>query len=161
MPQLMKRWVPLISILCLFTAPIWANAQGTRLLRQPALSATQIAFAYGGDIWVTSKTGGDARRITSTAAVEANPHFSPDGQWLAFSSDRSGIPQVYIVPAQGGTPTRLTWYPAPSFPRGWTPDGKQVLYASSRESAPTGFNRLWTVPVNGGPSAMLACTVGF
>ena len=138
-----------------------AQAQGTRLLRQPAISATHIAFAYGGDIWVTPKTGGEARRITSTAAVEANPHFSPDGQWIAFSSDRSGTPQVYIVPSQGGTPTRLTWYPAPSFPRGWTPDGKQVLYASGRENAPTPYNRLWTVPVKGGPSALLPAPWGF
>ncbi|MEO6233433.1 MAG: PDZ domain-containing protein [Ferruginibacter sp.] len=136
-------------------------AQGTRLLRQPAISATQVAFEYGGDIWVAAKNGGDARRITSTPAVEGNPHFSPDGQWLTFSSNRSGIAQVYMVPAQGGTPTRLTWYPAASVPRAWTPDGKQVLYASSRESAPTGFNRLWTVSVKGGPSVMLPAPWAF
>lgn len=147
--------------LFLFIIHVQGYAQGTRLLRQPAISATQIAFAYGGDIWVTQKAGGDARRITSTAAVEANPHFSPDGQWIAFSSDRTGIPQVYIVPAQGGTPTRLTWYPAPSYPRGWAPDGKQVLYASNRESAPTGYNRLWTVPAKGGPSALVPAPWGF
>ncbi|MVM29030.1 protease [Spirosoma sp. HMF4905] len=138
-----------------------AQAQGTRLLRQPTISATQIAFEYGGDIWVTPKSGGDARRITSTPATEENPHFSPDGQWLAFSSNRSGTAQVYIVSAQGGSPTRLTWYPAASYPRGWTSDGKQVLYASSRETAPTGYNRMWTVSVNGGPSALLPAPWGF
>jgi len=138
-----------------------ANAQGTRLLRQPTISATQIAFEYGGDIWIVSKAGGDARRITSTAAVESNPHFSPDGQWIAFSSDRSGIPQVYIVSAQGGTPTRLTWYPSPANPRGWSPDGKQVIYACGRETAPVSFNRLWTVPVKGGPSAVLPAPWAF
>jgi tricorn protease len=138
-----------------------SNAQETRLLRQPDISATQIVFEYGGDIWVTTKSGGVARRITSTPAVEANPHFSPNGQWITFSSDRSGIPHVYIVPSEGGTPTRLTWYPAPSVPRGWSPDGKQVLYASTRESAPTGYNRLWTVSVKGGPSAMLPAEWGY
>lgn len=130
-------------------------------MRQPAISATQIAFEYGGDIWVVQKDGGDARRITSTAAVEANPHFSPDGKWIAFSSNRSGIPQVYIVPAQGGSPTCLTWYPAPSYPRGWTRDGKQVLYASNRESAPASYNRLWTVPAKGGPSDLLPAPWAF
>ena len=113
-----------------FIIQFQATAQSTRLLRQPAISTSQLAFEYGGDIWVTPKTGGEARRITSTAAVEGNPHFSPDGQWLAFNSNRSGIAQVYIVPAAGGTPARLTWYPAASIPRGWSPDGKQVLYAS-------------------------------
>ena len=136
-------------------------AQGTRLLRQPAISSTQIAFEYGGDIWVTAKNGGESRRITSTAAVEGNPYFSPDGQWLAFSSNRSGIPQVYIVPARGGAPTRLTWYPAGSYPRGWTPDGKQVLYASGRETAPTLYNRLWTVAATGGPSKLLPAPWGY
>lgn len=138
-----------------------AQAQGTRLLREPAISATQIAFEYGGDIWVTPKSGGEAKRITSTPATEDNPHFSPDGQWLAFSSDRSGVAQVYVVSAQGGSPTRLTWYPAASYPRGWTTDGKQVLYASSRETAPAGYNRLWTVSVKGGPSALLPAPWGY
>ncbi|GAB3958536.1 S41 family peptidase [Spirosoma harenae] len=138
-----------------------AQAQGTRLVRQPSISASQIAFEYGGDIWVSAKEGGEARRITSTAAIEENPHFSPDGQWIAFSSNRSGIAQVYVVPAQGGSPVRLTWYPAPSYPRGWTPDGKHILYASSRETAPTGYNRLWIVPPTGGPSTLLSAPWGF
>ena len=54
-------------------------AQGTRLLRQPTISATHIAFAYGGDIWITSLGDADAVRLTSTPAVESDPHFSPDG----------------------------------------------------------------------------------
>jgi tricorn protease len=145
----------------LFLIQIKTIAQGTRLLRQPTLSTTQLAFEYGGDIWVVPREGGDARRITSTAAVESDPHFSPDGQWIAFTSDRSGVAQVYIVPAQGGMPTRLTWYPAPSHARGWSPDGRQVLYASSRETAPTGYNRLWTVFVKGGPSTLLPAPWGF
>jgi tricorn protease len=136
-------------------------AQGTRLLRQPDISDNKIVFAYAGDIWTTPKNGGNATRITSTAAVEANPHFSPDGKWIAFSSNRSGISQVYIVASQGGTPTQLTWYPAGSFPRGWSPDGKKILYASSRESAPTNFNRLWTVSAQGGPSELLPAPWAF
>ncbi|GAC1589370.1 MAG: hypothetical protein NVS3B19_09370 [Ginsengibacter sp.] len=82
---------------------------------------------YAGDIWVADKKGGDAKRITSTAAVESDPHFSPDGNWISFTSNRSGVAQVYIVKAEGGTPTRLTWYPASSYARGWSPDGKKVL----------------------------------
>jgi tricorn protease len=155
------KGVKYLFILAFSLSYLNTHAQGTRLLRQPAISATQIAFAYGGDIWVTPKSGGDARRITSTAAVEANPHFSPDGQWIAFSSNRSGVAQVYIVPAQGGSPTRLTWYPSASFPRGWSPGGKQVLYASGRECAPTGYSRLWTVAAKGGPSVLLAAPWGF
>ncbi len=150
----MTRLLSLITLL-LATFPIALDAQGTRLLRQPDLSDDAMVFAYGGDLWITSRTGGEARRLTSTPAVESDPHFSPDGRWIAFTSNRSGTAAVYIVPVEGGTPTRLTWYPAGSFARGWTPDGSRVLYASTRETAPTGYERLWTVSRDGGPSERL------
>jgi tricorn protease len=127
-------------------------AQGTRLLRQPDLSDTHVVFAYGGDLWIADRAGGDARRLTSTPAVESDPHFSPDGRSIAFTSNRSGTPEVYVMSVEGGTPTRLSWYPAGSYARGWTPDGSRILYASSRETAPTGYERLWTVSPAGGPS---------
>ena len=123
---------------------------GTRLLRQPTLSATSVAFEYGGDNWVASRAGGDARRLTATPAIETDPHFSPDGRWVAFTSNRSGMPQVWVIGAEGGEPRRLTWYPSPSFARGWTPDGKDVLYASDRGSAPVPYAHLWLVPADGG-----------
>ncbi len=137
------------------------HSQGTRLLREPSLSDRNIAFVYGADIWVVDKKGGEARRITSTAAVESDPHFSPDGLSIAFTSNRSGVPAVYVVSVDGGTPTRLTWYPAAAFARGWTPDGKYILYATTRETAPTRYGRLWTVPVSGGPSTLLPSPFGF
>lgn len=146
---------------CLLVAYSPLMAQGTRLLRQPSISATQLAFVHGGDIWVADKKGGDAKRITSTAAVEADPHFSPDGRQIAFTSNRSGINQVYVVSAEGGVPQRLSWYPASSFARGWSPDGKNILYASTRETAPSTFCRLWTVAANGGPSVLLPAPWGF
>jgi len=138
-----------------------ANAQDTRLLRQPTLSQDHVAFAHGGDLWVVDRSGGDARRLTSTPAVESDPHFSPDGRSIAFTSNRSGVAAVYVLPVAGGTPTRLTWYPAPSAARGWTPGGERVLYASTRETAPVGFNRLWTVSPAGGPSTLLPAPWGY
>ena len=154
---LIKKLLAISSLLIIQSQIL---AQGTRLLRQPAISTTQIAFAYGGDIWTVQKSGGSAQRITSTAAVETDPHFSPDGKWIAFSSDRSGIEQVYMVAAAGGAPTRLTWYPSFAIPRGFTPDGKAVLFTSGRESAPTNFGRLWKVSVSGGPSQLLPAPWG-
>lgn len=153
------RKIILASLLVLTISQL--QAQGTRLLRQPGLSARHIAFVYGGDIWVVGREGGEARRITSTAATESDPHFSPDGKWIAFTSDRSGIATVYIVPVEGGTPTRLTWFPAPSRARGWSPDGKSVVYATTRETAPSTYNRLWTVSMQGGPSSVLPAPWAF
>lgn len=136
------------------------GAQGTRLLRQPTLSDQHVAFAHGGDLWVVNRSGGEARRLTSTPAVEQNPRFSPDGRWIAFTSDRFGVPSVFVVPLEGGEPTRLTWYPSASYALGWTPDGDRVLYASSRGTAPAGYQRLWSVDRDGGPSQLLPAPWG-
>ena len=136
-------------------------AQETRLLRQPTVSATQVAFAYGGDLWSVGREGGEARRLTSTPAEESDPHFSPDGKWIAFTSTRSGSAAVYVMPADGGDPRRLTWHPAGDHARGWTPDGKQVLFASDRGSAPTNHTRLFTIPVEGGAAKLVPAPMGF
>jgi len=156
------RPVSLLAALALCSAALSSATDAqTRLLRQPTLSATQVAFTYGADLWIAERSGGVARRLTSTPAVESDPHFSPDGKSIAFTSNRSGVPQVYIVSATGGEPKRLSWYPANSMARGWTPDGQRVIYASGRESAPTGYNRLWTVSRDGGPSTMLPAPWGY
>lgn len=135
-------------------------AQSTRLLRQPDLSDSHVVFTYGSDIWVTELATNQTRRLTSTAAVETDPHFSPDGQWIAFSSNRTGNFAVYVVSINGGDAKRLTWHPAQAIVRGWTNDGKRILYACDRETAPTAFNRLWTVPAEGGVSELLTAQWG-
>jgi tricorn protease len=131
------------------------QTQGTRLLRQPAVGATHIAFEYGGDLWITTKAGGEARRLTSTPAFEGSPQFSPDGRSLAFTSNRSGNRDVFVMPVEGGDPRQLTWHPGNDDARGWSPDGKLILFASDRNTAPTTFGRLWTVPADGGIERLL------
>ena len=152
--------VTLLGSLLFPGLPSQASTQSSRLLRQPTISADHVAFAYGADIWVTDRAGGEARRITSTPAVESDPHFSPDGHSIAFTSNRSGTSAVYVVPVEGGRPRRLTWYPAPTSAKGWTPDGSRVLYSSTRETAPTSYERLWTVSPQGGPSELMPAPWG-
>src|SRR5580698_5365469 len=128
-----------------------ASGPGTRMLRMPTVSATHIAFAYANNIWIVERSGGNARRLTSFQGATSNPHFSPDGKWIAFSADYAGNTDVYIVAAEGGEPKRLTWHPGADTVQGWTPDGKSVLFASARAtSAPNAAPRFWTVPVDGG-----------
>src|SRR5436190_18810633 len=129
-----------------------ANGEnGTRMLRTPTVSATQIGFAYAQNIWSVPRAGGMARRITSFQGQTSNPHFSPDGKWIAFSAEYAGNLDVYIVPAEGGEPRRLTWHPGADQVQGWTPDGKAILFTSSRATwAPSAAPRFWTVPALGG-----------
>ncbi len=146
-PLLLLLFVSCATLLC---------AQGTRLLRQPDLTADGIAFVYGADIWTADRDGRNVRRITSTPAVEGNPRFSPDGRRIAFTSNRDGSEDVYVVDRAGGIPTRLTWHPASDAVRGWTADGSRILFASTRDAAPVAFNRLWTIDPDGGPAEMLS-----
>ena len=145
--------------LLLFAASVPLAAQGTRLLRRPTVSHDNVAFEYGGDLWVVSRAGGSARRLTSTPSEETDPHFSPDGSLIAYTSTISGNTDVYVVPTTGGDAKRLTWHPDVDYVRGWTPDGKRVVFGSSRGTLPTpganSFFRLWTVGLDGGMPEML------
>ena len=143
----------LIAFALLFSTIVLA--QETRLLRQPTIHANQVAFVYGGDIWTTNLSTNITTRLTSTPALEGTPHFSPNGKWIAFTSNRSGSQSVYIVSVNGGDAKRLTWHTSSSFARGFTNDGKNVLFASNRDTAPSSFDRLYTVSVNGGPATKL------
>jgi len=126
-------------------------AQGTRLLRHPTVSRDLVAFEYGGDLWVVSRNGGQARRVTSTQGIELDPYFSPDGSQIAYTSTVAGNTDVYVVPTAGGDPKRLTYHPSLDRVRGWTPDGRGVVFASVRTSAPQqAYWRLWTISADGG-----------
>jgi tricorn protease len=145
----MKRRL-LVFALMLFAVAAPAVAEGTRLLRTPTVSRDHVAFAYGGDLWVVSREGGPARRLTATPGVEADPHFSPDGGSIAFTATHAGNTDVYVVPTAGGQPRRLTYHPGLDCARGWTPDGRSIVFASERETVPHAYFRLWTVNVETG-----------
>ncbi|HET7322115.1 MAG TPA: PDZ domain-containing protein, partial [Longimicrobiaceae bacterium] len=149
-----RRVFPIAFVLAL--VPGLLQAQSTRMLRQPDVSAQYVAFAYAGDIWLTSRNGGEARRVTSSPTVESDPHFSPDGRWLAFTGEYGGNPDVFVVPVAGGEPQRLTWHPSPDQVRGWTPDGKRVVFVSTRTGVPDAEPKLWSVALTGGlPDALV------
>src|SRR6185295_15064383 len=77
-----------------------AQGQGqARLLRHPTYSKGKVAFSYLGDIWIATEKGADLRRLTDHSARDVYPRFSPDGSLLAFSSNRDGNQNVYVVPA--------------------------------------------------------------
>jgi tricorn protease len=138
------------SFLFLCLLPVVISAQGTLLLRQPAVSNQSIAFVYANDLWVVNRDGGEARRLTSSPGIETNPYFSPDGKLIAFTGNYSGNSDVYIINAGGGEPRRLTWHPGYDRACGWTADGKEVLIVSTRAAAPISLPQLWKVSAEGG-----------
>src|SRR4051812_15565398 len=135
--------------------PPTQTSNETLLLKQPTLSASQVAFIYAGDVWSADLDGQHPRRLTAQKGRKLNPMFSPDGKWIAFSGDYDGNLSVYVIPIAGGSPQRLTYHPNEDFVRGWTPDGRQILFASARESISARARRLYTVPMDGGPTNAL------
>jgi len=109
-------------MLCLLAA-VELRAQSAdqyALLRKPTISKTQIAFSYGGDLWIVERSGGEAHRLTSDIGIEIDPIFSPDGTWIAFTGEYDGNEDVYVIPAAGGIPKRLTSHPSSDQAVGWT-----------------------------------------
>ncbi len=122
-----------------------------RLLRHPSYSKGKVAFSYLGDIWVANENGANVDRLTVHRARDVYPRFSPDGEWIAFSSDRQGNHDVYVMPARGGKPRQLTYKSSDDVVVGWTPDGRNILFYSTRAKGafPT-VATLFLVPVDGG-----------
>ena len=151
------RKLAAVAALIVIAAPAQAqlSTTDTRLLAEPAVSATQIAFGYAGDLWTAKLDGSDVRRLTTAEGDETNPVFSPDGRWIAFAGNYDGNQDVYLVPAAGGEPRRLTWHPGADAPMAFTPDGKRVLFLSGRADYSNRYAQLWTVAVEGGPETRL------
>lgn len=137
------------------------NPTDTRMLADPALSSTHLAFAYDGDLWVAARDGSGARRLTTHPGSESAPRFSPDGRWLAFSGEYDGNTDVFVVPVEGGAPRRLTWHPGVDMVRGWSPDGGEVLFVSQRDSHFPGFIKPMTVSVETGALSRLRAPSAF
>jgi Tol biopolymer transport system component len=101
-----------------------AQAAASRAQNQPLLSPL-IASTYG----------------------DAQPQYSPDGKHIAFQSDRSGDPEIWIVNSDGSSPRQLTHLRSAisGYPR-WSPDGKYIVF----HSRPSGYANIYTVNVETG-----------
>ena len=104
----MKRLVTSLLVSAAFGASASNGAPERPLIMQPEISpdGTQIAFSYQGDIWTMSTSGTHPNRLTIHEGYESSPKWSKDGKTIAFSSDRFGNDDVFVMPSQGGRPDR-------------------------------------------------------
>jgi Tol biopolymer transport system component len=97
-----------------------------------------LVFALRGDLWWIAREGGSPARLTFTAAAtEREPAISPDGRWVAFVSDSSGVDNVWLARLTGGdgktAPALGPWRPAsasfqPLAHPAWSPDGHTLWF---------------------------------
>ena len=130
--------------------PLW--------MRYPAISpdGSTIVFAYKGDIYSVPSQGGEARQLTTNAAFDSHPIWSPDGKKIAFASNREGSMDVYVINANGGAPTRLTTNSGSELPVAFK-DNDHVLFsanvmptAQSNLFASREFSQVYEVSTQGG-----------
>ena len=121
-----------------------------RWLHSASLSpdATRVVYAlseYGAEtdsdivnLWMLDFDGGDEQQFTSGQCSDTSPAWAPDGQTIAFLSDRvDGVTQIFLVPAEGGEAQQLTGFPngvvgAPV----WSPDGSQIAFTARQQHSP-------------------------
>ena len=152
-----------------------ANTQGTdtgatfatRFVRWATRSpdGRRLAFQAVGRVWVMDLPAGTPRRVTpaSFAPFEYAPAWSPDGQWLAFTSWEDSVSgHLWKVPSAGGAPERLTRAPAEYVHPRWRADGAELVLArgagESRHGRGIVWNQYWDivrVPAAGGEAAMV------
>lgn len=150
----------LAAVLAVDAAP--PAPANVNLARHPDYHAGTVVFSYLGDIWMAREDGTNVRPLTSNVARETYPRFSPDGKWIAFSSNRHGNNDVFVVPVSGGVPDRLTFHSGNDEVVGWTRDSKQVVFRATRgEGAFPSVATLYQIPAGGGLEAPLPLDRGY
>ncbi|MCC2271252.1 PDZ domain-containing protein [Streptomyces sp. CT1-17] len=100
-------------------------------LRLPHLSGDQLCFVAEDDLWIAPLDGpGRARRLTVDRTKTGPPRFSPDGRHIAYTSWRTLVPEVHLVPVDGGPGRQLThWGGLDTRVCGWSPPGPDCAAA--------------------------------
>src|SRR5215217_1059732 len=104
----MRPLRPLAALLALAAASHDVQAQAIEPIRFARNAGVandgRVAFTYQDDIWVVDADGSNPRRLTVNVGRDFSPRFSPDGKSIAFTSNRTGNNDVFVIPAIGGEP---------------------------------------------------------
>ncbi len=118
---------------------------------------SSIAFSLLGDIYTMPMTGGTPTRISEGLAWEVQPRFSPDGSRIAFTSDRGGGDNIWIMNRDGSDKKQVTkekfrLLNQPS----WSPDGNYIVAKKHFTTARSlGTGEIWVYHVSGGGGVKL------
>lgn len=104
---------------------------------------SRIAYSYRGDIYVIAVAGGEPVKLTQSTADDGYPSWSPDGQWIAFTSDREGSFDLYVMDRTGENAVNLTHLADLSLSATrdlagrtvWSPDSRQFAFSLFTKNA--------------------------
>jgi dipeptidyl aminopeptidase/acylaminoacyl peptidase len=89
-------------------------------------------------IWIVPADGSEPPRRLTGGAGDRHPRWSPDGDRLAFVSDRAGYPQLYVMEVHGGEARRIETEARPAQAPVWSPDGTRIAFVAEVEILPDG-----------------------
>jgi eukaryotic-like serine/threonine-protein kinase len=129
------------------TDRVLPSGHGTRYQNQLCWShdSRHIAFSMasdaesGWDIWVADVESGKTRRFCDRPTEDRSPRFSPDGNWLAYSSDEAGEREIRLRRFPDGSVDKQVTPAGAEWPQ-WSPDGKTLYFRKQQE--------LWSVPIS-------------
>ncbi|MFO0233812.1 MAG: Tol-Pal system beta propeller repeat protein TolB [Burkholderiales bacterium] len=108
------------------SAPAWSPDGRTLAVALTLNGLSQIYLINAAD-------GANARRLTTSNAIDTEPVFSPDGRTLFFTSDRGGSPQIYRMPVNGGDATRVTFGSSYNVSPRVSPNGRSLAFLTRRD----------------------------
>ncbi|MGP1283220.1 MAG: amidohydrolase family protein [Parasphingopyxis sp.] len=140
------------------TRPVTIDVtEGTWMNVDVSPDGSRIAFDLLGDIYTMPITGGTPTRIASGLAWEAQPRFSPDGTRIAFTSDRGGGDNIWIMDVNGANMRQVTNEDFRLLNQpDWSPDGQYIVarkHFTTGRSLGTG--EVWLYHVSGGAGVRL------
>jgi len=135
----------------------FTTSEGTWMNLDVSPDGSQIVFDLLGDIYLVPMTGGEATRITSGPAFDVQPRWSPDGRWIAFTSDRDGNNNVWLIRPDGLLPTQITKEKVRDVNSpAWSPDGEYVFVRKHYvESRSLGAGEVWMYHRSGGTGLLV------
>lgn len=149
------RLVASALLVAVASGPLLAAEVG--LPRFPSVSpdGREVVFSWRGDLWKVGVGGGVALRLTAHPADELGSAWSPDGDWIAFESDRTGRRNIHAMRADGSEVRQVTFEDGTVSLSGFSADGSRVLVSASVEGDTYRSPRPYSAPFEGGPLTRL------
>ena len=131
--------------------------EGTWMSLDVSPQGDELVFDLLGDLYTLPIGGGEAKALTSGVAWDMQPRYSPDGKSIAFTSDRGGGDNLWVVKRDGSEPTAVTQekFRLLNSPA-WSPDGQYLIarkHFTSRRSL--GAGEIWMYHRSGGDGVQL------
>ena len=126
--------------------------EGTWMTVDVSPDGKEIVFDLLGDIYSLPIAGGQAKNLTTGAMWDMQPRFSPDGKKIAFTSDRAGGDNIWVMDRDGSNPKQVTKesFRLLNSPT-WSPDGQYIAARKHFTAARSlGAGEIWLYHVSGG-----------